>query len=930
MADKMSSRFALRVALHVATVVCLTVSLQGCQRETAEKFIASGKSFLTKHDYSAAAIQFKNAVNKAPDNAEARYLLGIALEQQDDPVAAEIELRKAISAGYAPDLTYPALVRTLLQQRLFEKALSESTAQQNAGAAKAELLALSGEAQLGLGKVQDARVAYSAALAIEASNDTAALGMARLSALGNDLPRANQLVDEVLSRTPSSRDALLLKGDLLLAANHAKDAAQAYGSAIDLRPQSVRVYLKLVPLLLREKDLEGAKARIAALKKAAPSAVATSYLDAMVAYTQADLPRAHEAIQATLQAAPEYPPALLLAGTIALDLGSYAEAEEYLRKVVGEVPTQPYPRRLLVLTYLRSGQLDRAQEALDPLLSQAPGNASVLALAGEVALARRDIAKASTYYQKALALEPKNALTRMRLGQARLAGGDTQSAIQDLEAASSEDGSQYQADVALVVLYLDRKDLDKAQAASDALTRKQSSNPLAYNVAGMVRLARHDQSGARKDFEQALRLQPTFFPAAHNLAVLDAREQNFGAAAQRYEGILAKDSKNEQALLALVNALQVAGAPRAEVEQAIDRAVQANPASARARLVKINYLLSRADRKGALSAAQQAHAALPQDRQVLTALGVAQLAAGENDQAIATFGKLGSLSPQSPAPLLAQGQAYAETKDWASAAHVIRKALELQPDVLPAWLGLVRVEIQSRRFSEARNDARTVQSRWPAQPAGYLAEAEVLIAQKDWRGAERATRDAVEKTKSPESIMSLYALLEEQGRKQEAEALVVNWAAQNAKDILVYTFAGDFSMQRKDYAAAARWYRAALRVQPNSAKTLNNLAWVLGQVKDPSALEYGQKALALTPDAPTALDTVGWLYVERGDVVRGLELLNKAHTLAPDTAAIEFNLARALIKAGQGEAARQHLDLLARLPAGSPYRDEAAKLLSSL
>src|SRR5262249_44141309 len=149
--------------------------------------------------------------------------------------------------------------------------------------------------------------------------------------------------------------------------------------------------------------------------------------DAMAAYTQADLAHAHDAIQATLQAAPEYPPGLLLAGTIALDLGNYAEAEEYLRKVVGEMPTQPYPRRLLVLTYLRGGQLDRAQDALDPLLSQAPGDASVLSLAGEVALARRDIAKASTYYQKALALEPKNVLTRVRLGQAHLAGGDAQS-----------------------------------------------------------------------------------------------------------------------------------------------------------------------------------------------------------------------------------------------------------------------------------------------------------------------------------------------------------------------------------------------------------------------------------------------------------------------------------------------------------------------
>ena len=121
---KNTIRRQTRYALLVS--VCLIFSLQGCSRETPEKFIASGKSYLAKQDIPAALIQFKNAVQKAPNSAEARYLLGIAFEEGDDPSSAEIELRKAASAGYSPELVTPALLRVLLQQGEFEKAVAEA------------------------------------------------------------------------------------------------------------------------------------------------------------------------------------------------------------------------------------------------------------------------------------------------------------------------------------------------------------------------------------------------------------------------------------------------------------------------------------------------------------------------------------------------------------------------------------------------------------------------------------------------------------------------------------------------------------------------------------------------------------------------------------------------------------------------------------
>jgi Flp pilus assembly protein TadD len=69
---------------------------------------------------------------------------------------------------------------------------------------------------------------------------------------------------------------------------------------------------------------------------------------------------------------------------------------------------------------------------------------------------------------------------------------------------------------------------------------------------------------------------------------------------------------------------------------------------------------------------------------------------------------------------------------------------------------------------------------------------------------------------------------------------------------------------RKDYAGAARQYRILLEAQPENPTVLNNMAWVAGQLKDPKAVEYAEKANKLAPDQPALLDTLAVLLVGQG------------------------------------------------------------------
>jgi putative PEP-CTERM system TPR-repeat lipoprotein len=915
--------------LFLALAAGASLWLCGCGADSPAAYLASGKEYLAKQDYTAAAIEFKNAVRAAPNDGEARYLLGSSLQRAGDLGGAEIELQKAAAAGYAPERVRPALARTLIMRGAFDKALAEADDEAiTDAAAKAELQALRGEALLGLGRVDEASAAFKQALGVHAVDETAQLGLARVAAARSDLAGAQAAVDGALQRAPTSLAALLLKADLLAAERRTQEAAQAYERAIALQPGNQRAHLGLVPLLLRQGQAAKARERVNALKAGAPRAFATQYLDALVSYSENQPDAAHEAVQQALRMAPEHVPSLLLAGAVAHDSGRYALAEQHLLKVVDSAPDYPYPRRLLISTYLRTGQAQRAEEALQPLLKTQPQDAAVLRLAGEVALALGEVQEAAQHFESASRRDPKNVATRLRLSRAHLAAGETERAIADLEAAAQVDKDNYRADVALVALHLNRRQPDKALAAAQALERKQPDNPLTHNLMGLVLVEKKDGAQARTRFERALQLEPSYFAAAHNLAQLDRREGKPDAARQRYQAILARDARHEQALLALAQLLQQTGAQPAEVQSLIERAVAGNPSSARAHLFAIGYWLRTGEPKRALSAAQRAQAALPENTAVLQALGRAQLAAGDANQAIATFGRLAALMPEAPGPLLGQADAFAAAKDWRSARAALGKALELQPGLMAARRALALTALRLENSEQASADARETQARWPDRPEGYLTEVEVLEAQGKTAEAEALIRKTLAKFPQSPVLVAAYTILQRQGRKQAAESLALEWVKDHPKDAQVPSFFGQTALAERDFAAAARWYQAALSAQPDDAAALNNVAWALGQLKDPAALDYAQRAVKLAPDNPAMLDTLGWLQVQQGRIEPGLRLLEQAHALAPGSAPIRLNLAKALLQAGQRAQARSHLQALSALPARSPVRTEAEQLLA--
>ena len=920
-------------ALASGVLVMAVLAVAACGRitsQTDQELLQRGEAFQAQGKLASAVIEFRNALQKNPKNAEARQRLGEIYVNQGLGEEAEKELGRAKELGVDFESLKVPMGQALLLQGLYQRVLSEiQPGPKSSSSDVPKILEIRGRAQLGLLHFDEGCKLFAQSLESDPRYVPSHWGLARCAQGRGKLDEARTELDKALQLEPENSGTWTRVGDSERLAKRLPEAETAYTSALRFKNSDLNALLGRAIVRIDSNKLDDANQDLDAAFRLVRGNPLATHLRGVIQFKRGRVADAKISFETVLKTIPNDPSAVFWLGLADLSLHDYEQAAKQFAQFSRTVPNVIEVQALLALAQARMGRKKEAAETLRVLRNVNIEDPQSLAMLGQARLAIGESTLAEAAFKKAVEDEPKAANLRIGLAASLLQQGERSQAIEQLERAVDLDPAMTGADVLLIKNYIRNRRFDKALVAIGDLEKKEPRSSTVLNLKGAAFLAKGDYASARASFEQAFALDPPSVAAAMNLAQIDLAEKRAGDARERFQAILAKDKTNVRAMVGLA---AVAGATGDEAEYAawLEKAAKAGPGVLGPRIALANYYLRKKDLQRSLAIALEAQTVSPENPQALDVLGTAQLAAGDNASAAATYRKLAKVSPEDPVVHYKLATTEASTRDASAAEASLKKALELKPDFFDAEMLLVAIELRTGEYGEALKLAQQIKKQFPQSAVGLTLEGDVLMAQRQFGSALKSYDRAFALEKTGMLVVKQHQALVAAGDRREGDRRILQWLNEEPKDRIARAYLASTYLAMGQRGPAIEQLQLLLQNDPKNASALNDLAWLYHQEGDARALPTAQQAYQLQPSNVHAMDTLGWILLAQGETGRALELLHEATSQAPASTAIRYHWAVALAKSGNKSKARSELADLLTSNKDFPEKIEAQALLKQL
>ncbi len=198
-------------------------------------------------------------------------------------------------------------------------------------------------------------------------------------------------------------------------------------------------------------------------------------------------------------------------------------------------------------------------------------------------------------------------------------------------------------------------------------------------------------------------------------------------------------------------------------------------------------------------------------------------------------------------------------KDSVAAGQSFHKAIELNIENVPAYIGLAKLALDDKQFTEARMYANKGLKRDQYAVSAYMVLADVVMQQQDIEATEKLLLNARGKVKDnlKAELEILKLLGKVYGSKKQPEkmlSLATDLVKRNKGNLSALSFLSDAQITNQDLSGAEQTLRTIIAQQPKDARHLFLLARLLGvkKGKEIEALKLLDKA-AINLDNPSLI-----------------------------------------------------------------------------
>lgn len=508
------------------------------------RFLKRGDALVAKKDYARAILEFRNASNAGPLDAEPYYRMGLAYIELRDSTNAAIALRAA--TGIDPkhsraQLKLTELMSTATDTKVLEEAVSRI--ETTFGPSPVEPAAIDTLALIDwkLGWPEEASQRLEKLLKKSPSHVQSSLVLARIKLSQNDPRGAEQVLKEAATAAPQSVEAALALGDLYASQSQPEKAEREFRRALELNPGSGAGLLSLGRVQIAQNRLTEAEEtykRLAALPEKEYKPFYAIFL-----YNTNRHDDALRELKKLVKSDPNdrYGRTLLVSAYFIMS--KVTEADGVLTAALKHNPKDLDALLQRGELYLKLGRIGDSEKDLKEFLRFKSSSAEAHAALGDVYKIQGEVRKHRQESITALELAPRQPTMRLAVAESFRAAQQPKSALDVIDQAPADQKMLLPLFVERIWTLLELGNIQEAKADVDVVLG-QIKAPEVVLQRSVVKLLERDYAGARNDAEEALKGNPGDIRAVSVMAEADVLEKQASRAIERFSQLAAAQPKS--------------------------------------------------------------------------------------------------------------------------------------------------------------------------------------------------------------------------------------------------------------------------------------------------------------------------------------------------------------------------------------------------